>query len=138
MNKEGGRGRRRAGRGKRGNANSAQVERRKKEQKRKLLAANRRGVRTADGDDRRTISDTERILGLVASNRMMGGGGDAGGNNEVSSGPAQVLVGSATASRKALDRLNAALRPSASAASMPFGMAWFGDVKLCRADDEVV
>uniref|UniRef100_A0A7S4N898 ATP-dependent RNA helicase n=1 Tax=Odontella aurita TaxID=265563 RepID=A0A7S4N898_9STRA len=98
-----------------------QDERRKKEQKRKLLAAKRRGMQM--DDNKRIISDTERILGLVASNRMMG---------EEETAPAQVLAGSATASRKALDRLNRALRTSANGASIPFDLTWTGDVKMCR------
>lgn len=112
VNKEGGRAR-----------NVAQDERKKKEQKRKLLAAKRRGVKMDDGN--RIISDTEKIIGLVASNRMMG---------EDETSPAQVLAGSATASRKALDRLNKALRSSANGASIPFDLTWSGDVKMCRPD----
>lgn len=104
--------------------NVAQDERKKREQKRKLLAAKRRGVKM--DDDKRIISDTERILGLVASNRMMG--------EEEETSPAQVLAGSATASRKALDRLNRALRSSANSASIPFDLAWTGDVKMCRPE----
>jgi len=111
-NKQGGRAR-----------NVAQDERKKKEQKRKLLSAKRRGVKMDDGN--RIISDTEKIIGLVASSRMMG---------EEETSPAQVLAGSATASRKALDRLNKALRSSAKGASIPFDLTWSGDVKMCRPD----
>lgn len=56
-----------------------------------------------------------------------GTGGEQRGS-EVS--PAQVLAGSATASRKALDRLNAALK-----SSILFGMTRSGDVKMCRLED---
>lgn len=108
-------------------SNSAQEERRKREQKRKVLAAKRRGVQVDDA--KRVMSDTERILGLVASCRMSG---------EEEANPAQVFAGSATASRKALDRLNKALRLSAKAAALPFELAWSSDVKICRPAEKVL
>lgn len=116
---------------KKGKYNEAQDERRKREQKRKLRSALRSGV--IMDDDKRVVSDTERILGLVAGSRsqMMG-------REEERMNPAvQVLAGSATASRKVLDRLNRALRSAASGASVPFDLAWLGDVKTCRPEASV-
>ena len=100
-----------------GRAKTAQDERRQKEQKRKINAVKRRGVQL-DDDSNRILSDTERILGLVANSRLV-------------NGVPQILAGSATASRKTLDRLNQALRTASQGAAVPLG----NNVKLCRPEE---
>jgi hypothetical protein len=134
-------------------SNDAQAERKKLEQRRKLRAAQRRGVEFHGGSSMKgksssttidsmdmtnnsmngqVLTPTERLLRLIASSRHVGGGDRI---------PMQVMAGSATASRAALDRLNRAL----SSASMEGGVigsvgikdVWGGMMKVCRpsADD---
>ncbi|KAL7483625.1 hypothetical protein ACHAW6_009269 [Cyclotella cf. meneghiniana] len=112
-----------------------------RERRRKVRAAQRRGVEFRGGSDVRgrasdfsegaeMLTPTERILRLVASARFVGGEERMG---------LQLLAGSATASRSTLDRLNRALR-SASSEGGVIGMGeamdavWRGDVKVCRAE----
>lgn len=130
-----------------GSSNDAQAERKKLEQRRKLRAAQRRGVEfhggsnikgksssidSMDSMNGRVLTPTERLLRLIASSRHVGGGDRL---------PMQVMAGSATASRAALDRLNRAL----SSASMEGGVigsvgikdVWGGMMKVCRPADDV-
>ena len=101
-----------------GRSNSAQKERKARERRRKLRAAQRRGVEFRGGssvkgkssidssrDAVQVLTPTERVRGLVASARYVGGDG---------SGLLRVMAGSATASRATLDRLNGALRRGAT------------------------
>lgn len=115
----------------------AKNERRAREQKRKLRAAQRRGVefgggtnkKAAEGDGQ-VLSPTEKLLRLIASARFVGGDD----KDQV-----QVLAGSATASRTTLDRLNKALRSAAMEVDIigSDGLqgAWKGNMKACRPDD---
>jgi len=105
-------------------ANTPQDARRKQEQRRKLLSAKRQGVEFTQSNQ--LVSPTEKILNLIASSHLVGGD-DAS--------PAQIFAGSATASRKTLDRLNKSLRNAASAAAVTFNMVWSGDVKACRPEE---
>jgi len=105
--------------------NSPQEQRRKQEQKRKLMAAKRSGVEINTAED--IISPTEKILNIIASNRLAGGADTT---------PPQVLAGSATASRKTLDRLNRSLRNAAAESSAPYNLIWSGDTKACRPIEE--
>ena len=136
-----------------GSSNDAQAERKKLEQRRKLRAAQRRGVEFHGGSSMKgksssttidsmdmtnnsmngqVLTPTERLLRLISSSRHVGGGDRL---------QMQVMAGSATASRAALDRLNRAL----SSASMEGGVigsvgikdVWGGMMKVCRpsADD---
>jgi hypothetical protein len=105
-------------------ANTPQDERRRQEQKRKLMAAKRKGIELSSGDNKKEVSLTEKLLKLVATRRFAGG-------DELSS-PIQIIAGSATASRKTLDRLNRALRDAAGDASSTYQDVWNGDIKACR------
>ena len=128
-------------------SNDAQAERKKLEQRRKLRAAQRRGVEFHGGSNMKgksssidsmdlmngqVLTPTERLLRLIASSRHVGNGDRL---------PMQVMAGSATASRAALDRLNRAL----SSASMEGGVigsvgikdVWGGMMKVCRPTDDV-
>ena len=128
---------------------SSQRERRNLEQRRKQRAAQRRGVdfrgtnggggpsRGAGGqsDARRgqVTTPTEQVLRLIASAQHGGGWEETGGEG----GPRlQLLAGSATASRSALDRLNKALRWAAEEGAViggdTFEGVWKGRVKVCR------
>lgn len=129
--------------------NDAKRERQTLEQRRKLRAAQRRGVEFHGGSgkpdsidlsmgvDTQILAPTERILRLVAAARFVEQGID---HLEL-----QMLAGSATASRSTLDRLNRALR-MASVEGGVIGMGdmtdglWMGKVKACRPqndDDEI-
>ncbi len=135
------------------NDDDAQRGRKKSGQRRRLRAAQRRGVefrggssagggesrdpaRRPDPMDGRVLAPTERLLRLIASSRQHAGGPETAGGGP----PLQVLAGSATASRAALDRLNGALR----AAAMEGGAigaggieaVWGGRMKVCRPDDD--
>ncbi|KAL9183761.1 hypothetical protein ACHAXT_004617 [Thalassiosira profunda] len=124
--------------------NAAKQERRKMEQRRKLRAAQRRGVEFHGGASIRgksidsmdltnsmnsqVLTPTERVLRLIASLRFVGG--------ELGSLPLQVMAGSATASRATLDRLNKALRWAAMEGGVIGGDGlegvWRGRMKVCR------
>ncbi|KAL3780948.1 hypothetical protein ACHAW5_010022 [Stephanodiscus triporus] len=129
--------------------NGAQQERKKLEQRRKLRAAQRRGVEFHGGSNLKgksldsmdlsnsmnsqVLTPTERLLRLIASSRHVGG--ETGDRL-----PLQVLAGSATASRAALDRLNKALRAAAMEGGVVgaegFEDVWGGRMKICRPEDE--
>jgi hypothetical protein len=127
----------------------AKRERQSLEQRRKLRAAQRRGIEFHGGADIKgksssldlsngmsgqILAPTERILRQVASTRFASQGNDE--RVEL-----QVLAGSATASRSTLDRLNRALR-YASIEGGVIGMGdmtdavWKGNVKVCRAEND--
>lgn len=106
------------------NKNTPQDERRRQEQRRKLMAAKRKG--TEFTDDKQVLTPTEKLLGLVASCHLAG---------QENAPPVQLLAGSATASRKTLDRLNRALRTAAEQASSSFDLVWSSDVKACRPEE---
>ena len=119
------------------------------EQRRKLRAAQRRGVEFQGGSsikgktlDSMDLSDsrnslvltsTERVLRLIASGRYLG---SRNGNQNHG---LQVLAGSATASRGTLDRLNKALRWAALEGGVIGGEGlegvWRGRMKICRPED---
>ena len=106
---------------------SAQEERRKQEQKRKLMTAKRQGAEMTS-NDKQSIAPTERLLRLVASHRFVGGG---------NSKAPLILAGSATASRRTLDRLNQALRASAeSGGAGTMESIWSGLVSTIRPNED--
>lgn len=129
---------------------SARHERKNLEQRRKLRAAQKRGVEFHGGADIRgkssinsmdlsdarnsqELTPTEQVLRVIAAAKHVGrlDGDDREG------GPAlQVLAGSATASRAALERLNKALRWAALEGNVIGGDVlegvWKGRVKVCR------
>ncbi|KAL7554822.1 hypothetical protein ACHAWF_018462 [Thalassiosira exigua] len=124
--------------------NIAQRERKTLEQRRKLRAAQRRGVEFHGGASIRgksidsldlsnaknsqVLTPTERVLRLIASAQHVSGEDDRL--------PLQVLAGSATASRATLDRLNKALRWAALEGGVigSDGLegVWRGRMKVCR------
>jgi len=118
-----GKNEKRGGKGKK--ANSPQDERRRQEQKRKLMAAKRRGVEFSS--DKQIVGPTETLLKMIAGRRVYSADG-------APTTPFQVLAGSATASRKTLDRLNKALRDAAMDASQNVDDVWNGTVKPCRPE----
>jgi hypothetical protein len=105
-------------------SNTPQDERRRQEQKRKLNAAKRNGVEMASGN-RQIVGPTDTILKLIASRYSAGGDAVT---------PYQVIAGSATASRRTLERLNQALYVAADEASGNVDIVWSGNVKSCRPD----
>lgn len=129
--------------------NAAKRERKSMEQRRKLRAAQRRGVEFHGGSsikgkaidlsnsiNSQVLTPTERVIRLVASGRFVGeedGYGNARGVPSL-----QVLAGSATASRSTLDRLNRVLRWAAMEGGVVGGEwmegVWKGNVKVCRPD----
>ena len=113
-------------------SNSPQDERRRQEQKRKLMAAKRNGVQFSPSMKAQVVGPTENLLKLIASRRVLSADGEE-------TTPYQVIAGSATASRKTLDRLNKAMKDAASDASSNVEIVWNGNVKACRPDvDDVV
>mmetsp|Transcript_18966 Transcript_18966/g.47080 ORF Transcript_18966/g.47080 Transcript_18966/m.47080 type:complete len:603 (-) Transcript_18966:2257-4065(-) len=108
-------------------ANTPQDERRRQEQKRKFMAAKRAGIEF--DNDKQIVGPTETILKLVAGRRLYTVDGS-------STSSCQVLAGSATASRKTLDRLNKALRNAAMDASQDVEFVWNGLVKPCRPEED--
>ncbi|KAL3823376.1 hypothetical protein ACHAXA_008871 [Cyclostephanos tholiformis] len=126
-------------------------ERMRLERRRKMRAAQRRGVEFHVGSNMggggksldsvdlsnsmnsRVLAPTERLLRLIASNRRMG---DV---ETVDRLRLQLLAGSATASRAALDRLNRALKAAAMEGGMigvdGFDDIWGGRMKICRPED---
>jgi hypothetical protein len=105
--------------------NTPQDERRRQEQKRKLNAMKRQGVQISTGMQQ-AVSPTEQLLQLVVSYRFVGGD---------KAGPPQILAGSATASRRTLDRLNRALKAAAQEGTASSReLVWSGDVKACRPE----
>ncbi len=125
--------------GERGNSksrkpsNSADMERRRQQEEkqklaltRKLNAAKRAGTELTS-DNKQIVVPTERLLRLIATSRSVAGG----------SAPPQVLAGSATASRRTLDRLNRAMRAASAAANVDFETIWAKDVIVCRPQEDV-
>mmetsp|Transcript_10237 Transcript_10237/g.23958 ORF Transcript_10237/g.23958 Transcript_10237/m.23958 type:complete len:624 (+) Transcript_10237:111-1982(+) len=117
---------------------AAQRERKSQEKKRKLRAAQRRGVEfiggsglkgdsidLSDAMNSQVLTPTERVLRLVASARYAG---------DTDGASLQILAGSATASRTTLDRLNKAIRWAANEGGVIGGMegVWKGRMKVCR------
>eukprot|EP00554_Chaetoceros_debilis_P001401 CAMPEP_0194085998 /NCGR_PEP_ID=MMETSP0149-20130528/19546_1 /TAXON_ID=122233 /ORGANISM="Chaetoceros debilis, Strain MM31A-1" /LENGTH=603 /DNA_ID=CAMNT_0038768993 /DNA_START=95 /DNA_END=1906 /DNA_ORIENTATION=+ len=105
-------------------SNTPQDERRRQEQKRKLNAAKRNGVEMSSSN-KQIVGPTDTILKLIASRYSAGGDAVT---------PYQVIAGSATASRRTLDRLNKALYDAANEASGTVEVVWSGNVKSCRPD----
>ncbi|MGK3734602.1 MAG: hypothetical protein ACI8RD_006163 [Bacillariaceae sp.] len=108
-------------------SNSPQDERRRQEQKRKLMAAKRNGIQFSPSMKAQVVGPTENLLKLIASRRSLSADGEI-------TTPYQVIAGSATASRKTLDRLNKAMKDAASDASSNVDTVWNGNVKACRPD----
>lgn len=115
-------------------SNSADMERRRQQEEkqklvltRKLNAAKRAGTELTS-DNKQIVVPTERLLRLIASSRI-------GGSALLP--PPQVLAGSATASRRTLDRLNRAMRAASAAANADFDTIWAKDVIVCRPQEEV-
>ena len=109
-----------------------QEERRRQVNKRKLLAAKRDGAEFSS--DSKIVGPTETLLKLIAGRRSytVTSSVDDNGTTSVSSYPYQILAGSATASRKTLDRLNKALRGAAMDVSSTVDAVWNGTVQPCR------
>lgn len=114
-------------------SNSADMERRRQQEEkqklaltRKLNAAKRAGTELTS-DNKQIVVPTERLLRLIATSRIVAGG----------SPPPQILAGSATASRRTLDRLNRAMRAASAAANVDFETIWAKDVIVCRPQEEV-
>jgi len=105
--------------------NTPQDERRRQEQKRKFMAAKRSGVEFSA--DKQIVGPTETLLKMIANRRLY----TADGSTPT---PYHVLAGSATASRKTLDRLNKALRDAAMDASQTVDIVWNGSVSPCRPE----
>jgi hypothetical protein len=103
--------------------NTPQDERRRQEQKRKLNAVQRSGIQMSSGK-RQVMGPTDNILNLIATRHASG--------RDIF--PCQVLAGSATASRRTLDRLNKALYDAATEAASTVDVVWAGNVKACRPE----
>jgi len=71
------------------------------------------------------MTETDKLLRVIATRRFVGGD---------DSSPCQVLAGSATASRKTLNRLNRSLRDAAVDVSGSMDTVWAGNVIPCRPD----
>jgi hypothetical protein len=117
--------------------NAGEMERRKQQedkqrlaQKKKMLATKRAGAELTS-DNKQVIVPTEQLLRLIAMSRPYSR--DATSAN----GDLQVLAGSATASRRTLDRLNRAMRAASAAANTDFERVWSSDVKVCRPPGQV-
>jgi len=115
--------------GKRSNSrkSSPRQDRREQEQKRKLMAAKRKGIEMSS-TNKQIVTPTDMILKFIAS-RQSAGGKDAT--------PCQIIAGSATASRRTLNRLNKALYDAAIEASSTVDIVWAGSAKSCRPDPGV-
>lgn len=133
-----------------GGGHDCKQERKVLEQRRKLRAAQRRGVEfqggssvrgksitamdLSDAKNSQVLSPTERVLRLIASAQYLSEDDDRL--------TLQILAGSATASRATLDRLNKALRWAAMEGGVIGGMAlggvWRGRMKVCRPEDKEV
>jgi hypothetical protein len=111
--------------------NAAENERRKQQeekqrlaQKKKMLATKRAGAELT-ADNKQVIVPTEQLLKMIAMSALR------------DSSRLQVLAGSATASRRTLDRLNRAMRAASAAANMEYELVWDSDVKVCRPPGQV-
>ena len=111
-----------------------QEERRRQVNKRKLLAAKRNGAEFSS--DSKILGPTETLLKLIAGRRSYTYTytSSVDDNGTTSSYPYQILAGSATASRKTLDRLNKALRGAAMDVSSTVDAVWNGTVQPCRPE----
>lgn len=109
-------------------SNTPQDERRRQEQRRKLMSAKRQGTEVST-TTKQVVSPTEKLLGLIASRRFAGGDGAT---------PCQILAGSATASRRTLDRLNKAVRFAAQEAPGTVEVVWGGDMIACRPEEDKI
>mmetsp|Transcript_27700 Transcript_27700/g.49909 ORF Transcript_27700/g.49909 Transcript_27700/m.49909 type:complete len:617 (-) Transcript_27700:131-1981(-) len=105
-------------------------ERRRLVQKRKLLAAKRSGVDFSM--EQKIVGPTETLLKMIAGRRLSTANN---GDPSTTTTPYQVIAGSATASRKTLDRLNKALRDAALDASSTVDIVWNGTVQPCRPEE---
>ena len=125
----------------------AQRERKKLEQRRKLRAAQRRGVEFHGGSSMKgksidsmdlsnsmnseVLTPTELVLRLIASARYVGEGDE-------DRPTLQVFAGSATASRTTLDRLNKAVKWAAQEGgvlgSEGLEGVWKGRITICRPE----
>jgi hypothetical protein len=106
--------------------NTPQDERRRQEQKRKLMAAKRQGAQVAD-KNKQLVAPTEQLLNMIATISTR------------SSSQIQVLAGSATASRKTLDRLNRSLQFAAKESSESSSNdIWSGPVLACRPVEDMI
>jgi DEAD/DEAH box helicase len=110
--------------------NSGEQERRRQQEEkqessrnRKLRAAQRAGV-VLTSDKRSVLAATEQLLHWIAIQR-------AGVT------PLHILAGSATASRKTLERLNRAMRAASAAANFDYETVWGSDIVICRPDDDL-
>ena len=108
--------------------NAAENERRKQQEdkqklaaKKKMLASKRAGAELS-ADNKQVVVPTEQLLRLIALTAVA--------SREPM--PLQVLAGSATASRRTLDRLNRAMRAASAAANTDYERVWSTDVKVCR------
>jgi superfamily II DNA/RNA helicase len=99
-------------------------DRRKQEQKRKLKAAKRTGIEIS-ATNKQIVAPTDTLLKLIASRYSAGG---------AAARPYQIIAGSATASRRTLDRLNKALYDAAIHASSTVEVVFSGSVQPCRPD----
>jgi hypothetical protein len=106
-----------------------QEERQRGAQKRKLMAA-KRGGSELTSDSKQVVLPTERLLRLIANSRASFVGGNA--DTAAAQAPPQILAGSATASRRTLDRLNRAMRAASAAANSDYELIWQCDVTVCR------
>jgi len=114
-----------------------QEERRRLVQKRKLLNAKRTGVELTS--DSKVVGPTESLLKLIAGRRSSTSSlSSSPGATSSTAYPYQILAGSATASRKTLDRLNKALRDAAMDVSSTVDGVWNGTVQPCRPKEEAV
>jgi len=154
-NRKGGGGRSRGGRrstprtvndgidGKVSKTSNWQDDRRKLELRRKQNAALRKGsgINMGPSVSFAEVSDTERLLEAIASRRFSEGrvGTNLGtANADVITTPVRITAGSATASRRVLDRLNKVLNDSADkgAATSDVSIVWGGEVTMCRPIEE--
>jgi len=104
-------------------------KRRQQEQQRKLKAAQRKGLEMSS-TQKQVVVPTDAILKLIAARYSVG-------SDMVPNTPNQVIAGSATASRRTLDRLNKALYDAAIEASSTVDKIWAGSAKSCRPEEEV-
>jgi hypothetical protein len=114
--------------------NAAENERRKQQEekqrlahKKKMLATKRAGAELTS-DNKQVVVPTELLLKLIAMSSV----------RDPTTPNLQVLAGSATASRRTLDRLNRAMRAASAAANTDFEMIWSSDVQVCRPPGPVV
>ena len=99
-----------------------------------MRAAKRQGIEFSSSSSSTTthiVGPTERVLQLIASRRLVTTTTTTTTAAAITT-PCQILAGSATASRKTLDRLNHALYEAATAASSTLETVW--DANVQRVD----